>query len=74
MFSLALLWLGGVMIGVGGTMVYMSSCTIDSRTIRELLMCLNGAVYCMTHDVMGTTRDFELRHIKTAISELEGRQ
>ena len=74
MFSLALLWLGGVLIGVGGTMVYMSSCTIDSRTIRELLMCLNGAVYCMTHDVIDSTRDFEISHIRKAISELEGRQ
>ena len=74
LLSMLILWVGGVLIGVGGTMLYLSKRTIDSGTVRELLMCLSGAVYCMTHDVMESTRDFEMRHIKDAISELEGRQ
>ncbi len=73
MLSMLSLWVGGVLIGVGGTMLYFRKRTIDNNTIRELLMCLNGAVYCMTHDVMDSTRDFEIRHIKDAIGELEGR-
>lgn len=42
--------------------------------INEMVMCLEGAVYCMTHDVMGSTRDFELRHIKDMIVMLKERR
>lgn len=42
--------------------------------IDELLMCLTGAVYCMTHDVMDSTKEFELRHIKDMIEMLKERR
>ena len=71
--SMVCLWVGGVLIGVGGTMLVLRKSSVEKHTIKELLMCLSGAVYCMTHDVMESTRDFELRHIKDAIKELEGR-
>ena len=73
MLSLICLWVGGVLIGVGGTMVWMGYHSDDDYDFTEVLLCLNGAKYCMAHDVMDTTKEFELKYIKALIKELEGR-
>ena len=66
-------WVCGILIGVGGTMVWMSYHSKEGYDFTEVLLCLTGAKYCMTHDVMDTTKEFEVRHIKALIEELEGR-
>ena len=42
-------------------------------TTNELVMCLEGAVWCMTHDVAPTMKAFELSRIESMIDVLEGR-
>jgi len=42
--------------------------------IDEIVRCLEGAVYCMTHDVMGGTKEFELKHIKDMLEILKERR
>ena len=63
------LWVGGVLLGVGGTMLWMAYHSYD---FTEVLLCLTGAKYCMTYDVMENTKEFELKHITALIEELEG--
>lgn len=46
---------------------------IGKETMREVLLCLNGAKYCMSHRVMASTKEFELKHIIALIDKLEGR-
>ena len=44
---------------------------IDEETYRELLMCLNGADYCMSHDAADDTIAFELRKIQEMTVKLK---
>ena len=71
--AITCLWVGGVLIGVGGTMLWMVYHSKEGYDFTEVLLCLSGAEYCMTHDVMDTTKEFEVRHITALIKELEGR-
>ena len=71
--SMVYLWVGGVLIGVGGTMLWMRYHSKDGYDFTEVLLSLNGAKYCMSHDVMDTTKASELEHIEALITELEGR-
>lgn len=43
---------------------------LDEATQNELLLCLNGAVYCMIHDVSKETQEFELRRITAMIEAI----
>lgn len=47
---------------------------LSDETYKELMMCLEGAVYCMSHDVMQYTKDFEVRKTKEIIALLEGKE
>ncbi len=70
MLALVCMWLGGLLMGVGGTMIWMSYHSYD---FTEVLLSLNGAKYCMTHEVMDTTTASEVKHLDALIEELEGR-
>ena len=41
--------------------------------LNEIIMCLQGAKYCMTHDVAYETKEFELEHIKEILGVLKRR-
>ena len=71
--SLICLWVGGVLMGVGGTMLWMGYHGEDAYDFGEVLLCLRASKHCLTHDVSDTAKAFELRHIEALIKELEGR-
>ena len=71
--SLICLWVGGLLMGVGGTMLWRGYHGEDAYDFGEVLRCLKGVRYCMTYNVTDTPKAFELRRIEALIKELEGR-
>ena len=53
---------------------FLLELVLGSDTTNELVMCLEGAVWCMEHDVASDTKRFELKHINDMIDMLKERR
>ena len=47
---------------------------MDGMMYRDVLMTLNGAKYCLTHDVAEGTKEFTVSQLNEMILKLERRQ